>query len=84
MAEPRNGVNFRVAVDGAMILAFVFTSGIGWSKLDELDKRMTSLQTSMQGTTNNGERLARVEEKIDQLIRQVDRLQAHEDLKKVK
>jgi hypothetical protein len=66
-------------IDGAMILMFVFTSGIGWSKLDELEKQMGSLQTVVHSSSTSGERLARVEEKIDQLIRQVDRLQTQAD-----
>ena len=73
--EKGNGLNFRIAIDGAMILMFVFSAGVFWTKLNDLDVRMTQMQTSLANSPLNAERLARVEEKLDRLIRDVDKLQ---------
>ena len=73
--EKGNGLNFRIAIDGTMILMFVFSAGVFWTKLNDLDVRMTQMQTSLANSPLNAERLARVEEKLDRLIRDVDKLQ---------
>jgi hypothetical protein len=58
-----------------MIVAFLLSAGIGWEKLDAFEMQLTAVQTSMTKEPANAERLARVEEKLDRLIRDVDRLQ---------
>lgn len=78
----RNGINFRVAVDGLMILSLIFFAGIGWAKLERLEMTVERL-LAQEGLKIQGvERLARIEEKVTVIQRDVDRLAReveHED-----
>lgn len=67
-----NGLSFRIAIDGAMILMMAFLAGTGWNKLDALQNQIDRGQLAP-------ERIARLEEKIDYLIREVNRLQIRDD-----
>ena len=67
-----NGLSFRIAIDGAMIIMMAFLAGTGWKSLD-------NLQTQIDRGQVAPERIARLEEKIDYLIREVNRLQSRDD-----
>lgn len=79
MQNTPTGLNFRVAIDGAMIIAFVFSAGAGWMKLNSFEGQLSQVQNTMAASPMNSDRLARVEEKLDRLIRDLDRLQAKVD-----
>ena len=68
-------MNFRLAIDGAMILSMVFFGGVGWAKLDAHGNQVEHLTATVQALTSSGERLARMEVQLGQISRDLERLQ---------
>lgn len=68
-------MNFRVAIDGIMILSLVFFAGVGWTRIDAFANQLDHVTGTVQSLTAGGERLARIETKLDRLTEDVNRLQ---------
>ena len=68
-------MNFRFAIDGVMIVSFVFAAGVMWTKQDGMEQQVEHLTQSVILMSGSGERLARIETKLDTLTKQVERLQ---------
>jgi len=68
-------MNFRLAIDGVMILSFVFAAGVMWTKQDAMESQLEHLSQAIIVMNGSGERLARIETKLDVLTKQVERIQ---------
>lgn len=67
-------MNFRVALDGVVILTLIFYGGIGWQKISSLEASLRRFEVLDASRSGAAERLARIEEKTDRLQRDVDRI----------
>ena len=71
-------VNTRLVIDGVMILTLIFYGGVGWQKLDGLQRQIDAMSISQLRSSDNlnGERLARVETKLDAILTRLDKVES--------
>ena len=73
----------RISIDVALFCAIVFNAGISWNAISELKSTVRLLQQDTQVQADarllGYKRLARVEEKIDGIGNQLDRLERQID-----
>jgi hypothetical protein len=67
-------MNFRVVLDGAVILTLIFYGGVGWQKITMLERAVATFSAMDSARSGTAERLARIEEKVDRLSRDIDRI----------
>lgn len=67
-------MNLRLILDSGIILAVIFSAGIGWQKLGQVEAQVARLITQDSARTGSEVRLARIEVELQNLNKQVDRL----------